>query len=126
MISLNGVILSGDFLWINRYSEASSILSLRRTISGTAVIQQAQLTGGINITFGSVAIASGYSGWFTKTQIDAIKVLESSGEIVTFIYEDFQFKVIVMPESINVEPLIPRPNSDANDIFVGTVSLITV
>ena len=126
MISLNSVILSEDFLWLNRYSESSAILSLKRTISGTAIIQKAQFTGGINITFGSVSINSGHSGWWTKVQIEAIKVLESSGEQITFVYEGQSFQVIVIPGSINVEPLISRPNSADDDVFVGTISLITI
>lgn len=126
MISLNGKTLSDDLLWTNRYSEPSAILSMKRTISGTAIIQKAQFSGGITIIIGSVSIASGYSGWWTKTQIEAIKILELSGDQVAFKYEGQSFQVIVVPGSIKVDPLISRPNSEDDDVFVGAISLITI
>jgi hypothetical protein len=126
MISLNEVTLSDDILWINKYSEPSAILSAQRSISGNSIIQTAQFNGGITITVGSVSIDTGYSGWFTKLQVEAFKALETSGQIVTFIYESYQFQVIVVPGSINMEPLIPRPNSVDTDNFVGSISLITI
>ena len=125
MTSLNGVTLSEDLLWSNRYSEPSAILSVRQTIGGRAIFQQAQFTNGKDIILGTVSVSGGFSGLFTKEQIEGIKVLETSGQVVPFVYEDFSALVIVVPGSINVEPLIPRPNSASADYFSGSITLTT-
>lgn len=126
MISLNEVELSDDLLWLNRYDEPSAILSLRRAISGNPILQPASISLGKTITLGSVSVASGYSGWFTKLQIEAFKVLENTSTVINFVYESQQFQVMIVPGSINMEPLIPRPNSEDTDNFIGSISLITV
>lgn len=126
MISLNGVVLSDDLLWLNRYDEPSAILTLKRAISGNPIIQSESIELGKTLTLGSVSVASGYSGWFTKVQIEAFKVLENSSQEVSFIYESQNFKVIVVPGSVNMTPLIARPNSEDTDNYIGSISLITV
>lgn len=126
MITLNGVTLSDDLIWEDEFGHAEVSQNVQRTVLGNAVISSFPKTGGKTITLTSRVSGNEYSGYFTRTQIEAFKVLEQNSIPVSFVYEGQNFTVIVQSGGVNVQPLIARPNQENIDEYSGSITLITI
>ena len=66
---------------------------------------------------------SGSRGCFTRLQLDQIKVLELSQEIVPFVYGSITLSVRVPSNPLNVTPLRKMYGHLPGDIYYGTITL---
>jgi hypothetical protein len=126
MISLNGVTLDDDLIWDGEFDSPYIAQNLQRTILGILVVQNLPQVKGRIITLTASASGNEYTGHFTRSQIEGIKVLEQTGTVVEFIYESQTMNVIIQAGGVQVRPLIPRPNQASTDLYIGTVTLIEV
>jgi len=126
MISLNGVELDNDLIWEGEFNSQVISQNIQRTIAGTLILQALPQEKGRIINLTATETGSNFSGSFTRTQIQAFKVLEKLGSVVTFIYEDQTMNVVVQAGGVQVTPLISRPNQKSSDLYTGTITLIEV
>ena len=125
-ISIGAVTLSDDLMWINRFNVASVGQSSRNKINGSRVVQSSPLLKIPEIELGSISVGGGFSGYFTLTQIQAIKEYERTQAQVTFVYESFSTTVVIKVNGINVTPVIQRPNTASEDWFTGSVTMLEI
>jgi len=126
MITLNGVTLSEDLIWENEFGHAEVTQTIQRTVLGNTVISSFPKQAGEIINLTAVSTGGTYFGSFTRTQIQAFKVLETNVTPVAFHYEGQDFTVIIQSGGVQVEPLLPRPNQEATDLYTGILTLVTV
>ena len=122
-ISLGGVSLHENLIWENYNSYPRNAFSRRVTIQGRVVIQHSAIDGR-EIILTTLATAGGTIGYFTKAQIDSIRDFENNMSVVSFTYESESINVIVQPGGINVDAIVPRPNHEVGDEFLGSIKLI--
>lgn len=79
-IVLGGVVLSDHMIWEDEITSSSSVAQVvKRTLAGTLLVQEQQLSGGVPITLS----ATDKQGWLTKVQVVAIKGLaEQAGLLI--------------------------------------------
>jgi len=126
MISLDGVTLDNDLLWVNEFDTPVISQNILRTILGNTVIQSMPLIKGRYISLVASNTGGTYSGSFTREQIIAFRELEKNTNSVVLVYETETFNVIVPSGGIQVTPLIPRPNQENKDLYTGTLTLIEI
>lgn len=126
MISLNGVILSNDLLWVDEFANAEVSQNIQRTVLGSLVISSFPKQAGRAIALTAVGSGDSYSGSFTREQVQGFKILEAAVTPVLFIYEAQSFTVIVQSGGVKVTPLLPRPNQANGDLYIGSLNLLTV
>ena len=122
-ITLNGVTLSDDLLWTNEYDHAEVTQTQQRTVGGALVISSFTKTAGKEIHLESVRSGESFSGYFTRTQVEQFKALETSVTPVTFVYKSQTFTVIVQAGGVRVQPWLPRPDQENTDYYSGTLIL---
>jgi len=123
MSSVDGVEISEDLYIEDEYATPARLSSARKTMGGRLVIQEFNATP---VEYIVVAGVKGKGGFWTKGQLDAIRLLEASGKVFTLVIENDSWQVKVAAGGIDVEPLYPRPNTDDTDIYFGTVTFIKV
>jgi len=126
MITLNSVTLSEDLIWDNEFDHTEVTQTIQRTVLGTSVISSFPKQAGKLINLKAVSSGNEYFGFFTRSQIQAFKVLEVNVTSVVFHYEGQNFDVIVQSGGVQVRPLLPRPNQEVTDLYTGTLILVTV
>lgn len=128
MISLNGVALSPDLAWNERYASWGVAQTSKRTLGGRLSLGAAPLVGGRPVTL----VASEDSGWLTKDMVDFLLAAASTPSMVLSL--TFHNDLINVPvvfrhhEGVAVElrPLTPKSNPLPGDYFVGTINLMMV
>ena len=126
MISIDSLVLS-DHLTLDNETMCWTGLyaNVDRTIGGNLVVFEGYAVG-MPVTL----VATENSGWLTYAQVQALLAMSSimgATYIVTF--EDRTFKVRFRNESppaVDVTPVLPRPNTEPDDIYIGKIKLIEV
>lgn len=125
-ISLNGVTLDQDLIWDQDLNYAASAQNILYTVLGSTIIQTTPLSGGEEIYLTALRSGNQYTGHFTRSQIEAFKILEKNGTIVEFIYESTTVNTIVKSGGIDVAPLIQSSLISSSDKYTGVVTLIKI
>ena len=125
-ITLNGVTLQQDLLWTNEFDQGTITQTQQRSVLGNLIVNNFGKVEGREIHLESVRSGESFSGYFTREQVQAFKVLESSAAQVVFEYEGQSFTVFVKADGVQVRPLLPRPNQVTTDYYTGTLVLVTV
>lgn len=124
-ITLGGMTLDDTLIWENKLSYSKSGYSRRVTLQGRVIMQTSPINTRL-ITLTTVNVSGGTIGYFTFEQIEAVKGFEDGLSVIPFVYESDVMTVMIQPGGINVEAVVPRPNHDASDWFLGSIHLIEV
>jgi hypothetical protein len=125
-ISLNGAVLQDDLILDQDLNYPASAQSIKYTVLGSTIIQTTPLSGGEEVYLRATRSGNQFSGWFTRVQIQDIKILEKNGTLVEFVYGSMSFNVVVKSGGVNVDPLIPSSTIAGTDKYTGIITLIKV
>lgn len=125
-ISINAIALSDQLIIHDEFAQNAVGQSSRVKINGVRVVQNSPLLKRPEIVLGSQSIAGGFSGYFTRDQLIALKALEQAQTTVVFIHESQTFNVVIKAGGIDVVPILPRPNQVGTDWYTGTITMIEV
>ena len=117
---------SVDLILHNEFAYNAVAQSARVKLNGAMVVQNSPLLTRKELVFGSQNVGGGFSGYFLKTEVVALKALEASQTTVTFTYESQTFSVVLKAGGIDVTPILPRPNQADTDYYTGTITMIQV
>lgn len=115
-VSLGGITLS-DHLVLT-IGQLPAGISQRRLIGGASVVQADGSSGGRTLTL------AGEHHW-TLAQVEALQVLQASGQAVTLVHHRGAFQVVISDTS-ELQPSIEYANPTAADWYSGSVSMIEV
>jgi hypothetical protein len=124
MISIDGIELSDDLVWENEFDEATVAIAVNHTLGGRAVVDAMGLDGGREINIVAERSGESYTGSLLRSQVIALYATMSTAQTVTFIYETQSIQVKI--SSIDVRPIVMRPNPSDDDEYTGTITLIEV
>ena len=125
-ISIGTVVLSNDLCWLNEFDYPAVAQSAREKLDGTIYVQNHPMLRKSEIKLGSDTVGGGISGYFTRTQVLALKEYERTQSQVTFTYESRTMTIVIKSNGIDVKPIIRRPNQATTDWYTGTVTMIEV
>lgn len=125
MITLGGVELNRSLQWVDRYRSYQIAQSMRYTRGGNIRLYQQRLYTGRRITL----VADESTGWFTNPM--RVAVLDLCSQIdQTFAFyffgEDYEVVFDHTEVAAEFEKIIYRQVPEDEDVFMGTVRLITV
>lgn len=125
MIEINGETYSG-YLQIPDYYTASGVRG-GESESLFGVVSVLRIPGAGKI-FTLTAKREGNSilGYFTRSQVSALRDIADSGNQVTLNYHGRLHTVMIPLSGINVEMVQSRTDPDEDALFVGTVTLMTI
>lgn len=126
MISLGGIQLPEETIWVDRFNSTQVSQTRKRSLAGRQIITALQLIAGRPIT-----LQSGEAfGWMTKTTLDQISTLaDQVGATYTLIFGVETFTVAFRhddPPAFEFVSFVPRTTHESTDYFVGTIKLVTV
>jgi hypothetical protein len=125
VLTLDGLALPLDLLWIDEFEFTPTQQSQARTLSGALVFETAAKVGGRPIT---LAGGNDY-GWATKTQMDALYAKLTITTPLSLVLPNAQtFSVRFRHEDtpIDAKPIAAYRVMDAGDYYAMTLKLITV
>lgn len=124
-ISLGGVILSKNLIWVDSLASPYQAYSRRITLLGKIIVQHSPISGRM-IALSTISTANGSIGFFTKGQLDQLRIFEKAMTVVTFVYEAENLDVLIAPGGMEVSPIVPRPTPASSDYYTGSIQLIEV
>ncbi len=125
-ITLDGVTLSPDLIWANKYESPTIGQSVITTLGGGTVVQTMPVTSGTVIKLTAQQRGSKHYGYYTTQQLDDIQTIETSGTSVVFTYDTETLTVIVITGSISVTPFLAQESQPAADYWGGSISLLVI
>ena len=125
-ISLGGLDLNPNLIWIDQYNYSPINHVEERTLDGHLFINTSENISGKPITLESTID----QGWFTYQMINTLgNMSRNINGIYSLIINDFNASVMFRHSdkpALNVIPLIPRLVYKVDDYFYGTIKLITI
>lgn len=126
MISLGGVELNNALEWVERYSQARTVGTSRRTLAGRLRLTAQRLVGGKPITLE----ATQDHGWLDRNQLRAVEdmALDPTG-VYTLVFGSESYQVAFRHAEapvVSFRPLVHRTEDAAEDQFVGQIKLIVL
>jgi hypothetical protein len=126
MIRLDTVVLPDGLVWTDEFAAQAVAQTVRRTLDGSVVVFYGQHSGGLTITLESEPDA----GWFTRTQVEALKLRsDSPGGVFTLELRDQTFQVMFRhqePPAFEAKPLFNLAHPQPGDFYLATLKLMTV
>ena len=126
MIILDGMQLPADLLWLDEWTAARVVQTVRRTLDGALVVFYGQVTGGLPITLESQADA----GWLTGSQVGGpCPTGGQSGGLYTLTLRGQTWRVMFRHHeapAFEARPLVPLANPQPGDFYLATIKLMTV
>lgn len=125
MITLGGITLSSDLVWVDRYKYLPVGQTLKQTLTGTTVVYSSLLSNGRNITLE----AQDNMGWLTKQQVlDLTAIASVPGASYTLNYQNEETFTVFFrqndPPAIEFQPLVD--GQGPSDYFTGVIKLLTI
>lgn len=125
-ITLGGVALNLDIVWLERYQSHGVEQSVRRTLGGVPVIFSGALGKGQPITLEG----STERGALRQAQVAALQPLaDTPGAILVLDFNGDQRQVVFRhdePPALDFHPVQPHTADAASDWMVGQIKLRTV
>ena len=125
-IQLHTTTLPSGLQWLDEFTAQSVAQSAKRTLGGSLVVVYGGLQAGRDITLES----GPDTGWLTKTQVEAIKLLaDSPGGVYTLTLRSVNYQVMFRhhePPAFEAAPLFPFTNPQPGDRYLARLRLITV
>jgi hypothetical protein len=126
MIELDSLRLPDGLVWTDEFAVSRVAQTVRRTLDGSLVLFYAGLSGGFPITLESESD----SGWFTRSQVEALELRsQSPGGVFLLNLRGQTFQVIFRhhePPAFESRPLFPVANPQSGDFHLATLKLMTV
>ena len=124
MISLNGMVLDSNLQVPDLDSSPRALGNERMTMGGRTYAQRlvSLSMGGLTLT----AVRDGNSlfGRFSRSQVQAIRSLADTGEVVPFVFNGLSINVVVAVDGVQLEMIGHRTDPPADHPYVGTVLLL--
>lgn len=125
-IQLAAVQLPAAMMWPDEFTAQSVAQSAKRTLDGSLVVVYGGLQAGRNITLES----GPDTGWLTKTQVDAIKLLaDIPGGVYTLTLRSTNYQVMFRHDeapAFEATPIWPFATPQAGDYYIARLKLMTV
>lgn len=125
-IQIDAVQLPAGLIWSDEHAAQAVAQSARRALDGSLVVTYAALQKGREITLESRED----SGWLTKSQVDALRLLaDSPGGVYTLTLRAIAYQVMFRhhaPPAFEAAPLFPFHNPQPGDRYLAVIRLITV
>lgn len=126
MISIQGVELNPNMIWVDRNSWVGVSQSVQRTLGGQLIVTARGLVGGQPVTLSSIED----QGWLTSEQVNAVQALaDIPGGIFDLDINGMVRKVMFRHEespAFVTTPLIPRLEPQPGDYFICTIKLMFI
>lgn len=124
MIKLGTVVLNKGVVWADQFGAAQIAEEEFFDVDGGANLQWIPITmSGQTITLTAAGSDSGGIGMFTKAQLDYVRSLELSQEVVQFTYGSIVVDVTVKANPLDVTSLRKMYGHTADDVFYGSIKL---
>lgn len=125
-ITLDGVTLNPNMVWLERGQTLEVAQSMRYTLGGRPVFQVGTLLAGIPITLE----ATDDHGWITRAvwqQIVAKALIPGAQYVLQFdgVSYPVMFRAHDAP-AVDMQPIVPRVTHEDSDYFIGQIKLVTV
>lgn len=124
IITLGALSLNSNLFLDGVDSMRLTTVSISRTILGKTIIQYGPAPAGHELQLISSRNSNRLRGFFLQSEIDAMKVMETTVEQVTLVHPRGTWQVIV--NGINVEPVFKVNDHPANCRLTGSIQLLTV
>jgi hypothetical protein len=125
-ISIGGITLSDDLIWENEFDYPEVAQSARTLLGGGTWVQSTALSKRPEIKLSAIGSGTSFSGYFTYTQLGSLKSIERSQAVVNFVYGSVTKSVVIQANGIDVQPVLPRPDTEGSDMYIGTITMIEV
>lgn len=126
MITLDGITLPAGLLWSDEFAMPRVAQNMRRTLDGSMVVFYGEMRDGLPITLESEVD----SGWFTRTQIEAIALRAASpGGVYALTLRNQTWSVMFRHQdapAFEAKPLVSKTNPQPGDFYLATLKLMTV
>lgn len=125
MITLNGITINDSMYLDGVDSSRITVHEKKISIGGYSKIYSKKLIGGREFTLGTQNSSGPIQGIWLKSEIDAIKAVESLCSPVVLNYRGTQYNVIIADTS-DFRPLHQFEIEGANKRFLGKITLMEV
>lgn len=126
MLTLDGITLPAGLLWSDEFAMPRVAQNMRRTLDGSMVVFYGEMRDGLPITLESEVD----SGWFTRTQIEAIALRAASpGGVYALTLRNQTWSVMFRHQeapAFEAKPLVSKTNPQPGDFYLATLKLMTV
>lgn len=126
MLTLDGITLPAGLLWTDEFAMPRVAQNMRRTLDGSMVVFYGEMRDGLPITLESEVD----SGWFTRTQIEAIALRAASpGGVYALTLRNQTWSVMFRHQdapAFEAKPLVSKTNPQPGDFYLATLKLMTV
>lgn len=126
MIRLDSLRLPDGLVWSDEFASNSVSQTVRRTLDGSLVVFYGRMRAGLPITLASEPD----SGWLTRTQVEALKLLaDSPGGVYALDLRGRTFAVMFRhqePPAFEAQPLVALAYPQPGDFYLATLKLMTV
>ena len=127
MVSVGYVTLHDGLVWTNEFDNPAISTNVRRTLGGGLNIQQANIIKGREIELSTTDVNGANKAYLTRANILALKAIERAGSPVVFVHGNETIQnVLIVPGSIETQPLGSKKTPDSDDVYVGSFKLIEV
>jgi hypothetical protein len=125
-LRLGGIELNSQMVWSDRHTSQAVAQAVLRTLGGAPVVFSQQLVAGQSITLE----ARQDRGWIRGSVLQELIALANvAGNIMELQVNTLSIQVMFRHHeapALDFEPITPRLNEGNNDIYTGTIKLITV
>lgn len=123
MITLGGVVISGNMYLSGVVESRGVVHQQKRTVEGYSSTAVYPLHGGRTFTLGSDLSGGTTMGIWCKSVIDGLKLLELSGTLQILDYRGTLYSVYIVDTS-NFKPLYKWQEESATKSYTGQITLI--
>lgn len=124
-VSLGGIVLDDNLRLNGDISGSQIAMSIRRTF-GAPVIQKVTVSAGKKLVLMATMSGESIDGSYTRLQLEQLAVHRDTGFPISLIHHLGSFNVIIPPDGIQEEIMQDYANPGPDDLYTGTVTMITV
>ncbi len=125
MITLGGIVIS-DNMYLGGVTQAQQIAYQQvRTVEGLSKLTAVGLTGGRNLTLGTVSMNSSIQGVWCQSVIDQIKVLEKTNADCVLNYQGTIYNVRII-DTTDFTQMFQFEETSPDKKYTGSIKMIEV
>lgn len=126
LITLGGVALDDNMVWLERYFAQSIAQSVKTTLGGSPVIFAKRLRAGYKITLQ----ATNEYGWLPTSTVNQLKAMaDEPGAVYSLQFGAQTISVVFRNNespSVDMTPFVPAPVQADTDYQIGQIKLLAV
>ncbi|MGB0218352.1 MAG: hypothetical protein ACPGJF_03375 [Sinimarinibacterium flocculans] len=120
-VTLGGITLPDDLVWIDEFDHDPVAQAAQRTLGGVHVLEETELVEGRPITLGAD------EQWITRTTLLELQALAAdAGQTHTLNLRGVEYTVAFRRPAFRARPVIPFADPDAGDQYAVQINLMTV